>query len=240
MNKATIVLMMLTVWSAGARTARAQDELIETGFINIDGGAQPQRRTVTASTSSPLYDETLTATSVQRIRNGIFFDVSAGYRVGHNLAAGVGYSQFGRPGTGAVTASIPNPDFYDRPLLIAATANNLTHTERAIHGRITYFLPVSSAFSVSVSGGPSYIMVEQAFATGISIAPGTQTYSLGNEKETGHAFGANGGADGTFMFTPSVGVGVVVHYVYGKLDLPSLKGFTVGGVQGGVGLRVRF
>jgi hypothetical protein len=219
--------------------ARAQDDVLHTGFVNIDVGAQPQRQTITASTSFPLYDETATITDTQRIRNGGIFDVSAGIRVAQNLAAGVGYSQFGRAGTGTVTASIPHPDFFDRPQIVASDASNLEHNEHAIHGRITYFMPVSETFDLSVSGGPSYIHVVQGLA-GVTVATGTQTVLLGNETQSGNAFGFNGGVDANFMLAGSFGVGIFVRYTYGKLDLPAVKGFKVGGLQGGVGLRARF
>ena len=95
-KKGTIFLMMLAIWAGGGQKARAQDELVPTGFINIDAGAQPQRQTITATNSFPLYDETATVTVTQRIRNGAVYDVSGGMRIAHNLAAGVGFSQFGR------------------------------------------------------------------------------------------------------------------------------------------------
>ena len=91
MKKGLIFLMVLVAWTASARQARAQSELLQAGFLNIDIGAQPQRQTITASTSFPLYDEVATVTDTQRIRNGMVFDVSGGMRIGHNLAAGAGF-----------------------------------------------------------------------------------------------------------------------------------------------------
>jgi hypothetical protein len=239
-NKATIFLMVLAVWTATARSARAQAELLQSGFINVDAGAQPQRQTITASASFPLYDEVATVTDVQRIRNGMVFDVSGGVRVASNLAAGVGFSQFGRSGTGTVTASIPSPRVFDQPLLVSRDADQLSHTERTIHGRITYFMSLTETFDVSVSGGPSYIHVVQGLATGLTVAPGTQSVSLGTATQSGNAFGVNGGIDANYMVQSSVGLGVWVRYTYGKLDLPDVKNFKVGGLQGGLGLRARF
>ena len=239
-KKGTIFLMMLAIWAGGGRKARAQDELVPTGFLNIDAGAQPQRQTITATNSFPLYDETATVTVAQRIRNGVVYDVSGGMRIATNLAAGVGFSQFGRSGTGTVTASIPSPRFFDQPLIVSRDADNLTHTERTIHGRITWFVPVTDSFDISLSGGPSYIHVVQGLATGVTILPGTQTVSLGNQTQSGNAFGANGGIDGNYKFASRFGVGLWVRYTYGKLDLPDVKGLKVGGLQGGLGLRARF
>jgi hypothetical protein len=239
-KRATIWLLVLAAWAAGAVQARAQDDLLQTGFFNVDVGAQPQRQTITASKSFSLYDETATVTDVQRIRNGAVFDVSGGLRIGHNLAAGVGFSQFGRSGTGTIAASIPSPAFYDRPLIIASDASNLAHTERTIHGRITYFLPVSESLYVSVSGGPSFIHVSQGLATAVSVAPGTQSLSLGNETQSGSTIGVNGDIDANYVLTPGIGIGLFVRYTAGKLDLPAVQDFKVGGLQTGLGLRARF
>jgi hypothetical protein len=235
-----MLLMMLAVWAGGAYDAIAQDEIVPKGFLNIDAGAQPQRQTITASSSFPLYDETATVTVAQRIRNGAVFDISGGVRIGHNLAAGIGVSQFGRTGTGTVLASIPNPRFYDQPLPVAINAGDLEHTERAIHGRITWFVPVTDTIDVSVSGGPSFIHVVQGVATGVTVAQGTQNVVIANETQTGNAFGANGGIDVNLKLTPAFGFGLWVRYTYGKLDLPDVKGLKVGGLQGGLGFRARF
>ena len=231
---------MLAIGALGAGAARAQDEIVQTGFINIDAGAQPQRQTITATNSFPLYDETATITVAQRIRNGAVFDVSGGYRIGHNLTAGAGYSQFGRAGTGVVSASIPSPRAFNAPLIVTRDVSNLDHTERAFHGRITWFMPMTDSIDVSVSAGPSLIHVAQGLATGVTVAPGTQSVSLGTETQSGNAFGINAGADGNMMLVPGFGAGLWIRYTYGKLDLPDVKGLRVGGFQGGLGFRARF
>jgi hypothetical protein len=239
-KKVTLLVTMLAIWALGAGSARAQDEIVPKGFINIDAGAQPQRQTITATNSFPLYDETTTITVSQRIRNGGVFDVSGGVRIGYNLTAGAGYSAFGRAGTGVVSASIPSPRAFDSPLLVTRDAANLDHSERAIHGRITWFVPMTDKIDVSVSGGPSFIHVAQGLATGVDVAPGTQSISLGTATQSGNTFGINAGIDGNMMFVPGFGAGVWIRYSYGKLDLPDVKGLRVGGIQGGIGFRARF
>jgi hypothetical protein len=239
-KKVTLLVAMLAIWAIGARQARAQDEIVKTGFVNIDAGAQPQRQSITATSSFPLYDETATVTVSQRIRNGAVFDVSGGVRIGHNLAAGAGYSEFGRAGTGTVSASIPSPRAFNQPLIVTRDADNLDHTERAIHGRITWFVPVRDSIDVSVSGGPSFIHVVQGLATGVTVAPGTQSISLGSETQSGNTFGVNAGVDANLKLAASYGVGLWIRYTYGKLDLPDVQGLRVGGIQGGLGFRVRF
>jgi len=239
-KKVTLLVTMLAISVVGARQARAQDEIVKTGFINIDAGAQPQRQNITASNSFPLYDETATVTVSQHIRNAAVFDVSGGVRIGHNLAVGAGYSEFGRAGDGSVSASIPSPRAFNQPLIVVQNAANLDHSERSIHGRITWFVPVTESIDVTVSGGPSFIHVVQGLATGVTVAPGTQSISLGSKTQSGNTFGVNAGVDANYMLAPRYGVGLWVRYTYGKLDLPDVNGLRVGGIQGGLGFRARF
>jgi hypothetical protein len=58
--------------------------------------------------------------------------------------------------------------------------------------------------------------------------------------ESGNGFGGNVGADLSTFFSERYGFGVFVRYVAAKVDLPSASGVTVGGVQAGAGLRLRF
>jgi len=99
-------------------------------------------------------------TDVQRIRNGMSSTSSGRVRIASNLAAGVGYSQFGRAGTGTVTGSIPSPRFFDQPLLRQPNADNLTQPSDDSRP-ITYFMPVPETFEYFGLGGPSYIHVVQ-------------------------------------------------------------------------------
>jgi hypothetical protein len=241
LKKTLFVVIVLAVWGAGARQARAQGhELLNAGFVNVDAGAEPQRRTITASSSFSLYDETATVTAIQRIRNGVVFDVSGGMRIRRNLAVGAGFSQFGRAGTGAVTTSIPHPGFFDRPLVVSTDASDLAHTERTIHGRVTWFMPISDTLDISVSGGPSFIHVVQGLATSITVLPGTQSVTVVKETHSGNAIGVNGGIDANYMVRSRLGIGLFVRYTAGTLNLPTAPDFKVGGIQTGLGLRARF
>jgi hypothetical protein len=176
------------------RKAHAQEELVPTGFLNIDAGAQPQRQTILRRTVFPLYDETATVTVTQRIRNGAVFDVSGGVRIA-NLAAGVGFSQFGRTGTGTVTASI-QARFFDQPLLVSRDADNLTHTPSGRFMAALRFKPLADSFDISLSAGPSLIHVVQGLATGVTIAPALNCVPR-QSTQSGNAFGVNAGSTAT-------------------------------------------
>lgn len=242
MTKATTRLTMAVAMAmALAAPARGQgaDPPIKKGFVSVYAGAQPQRRTVTATTSFPLYEETATITSNQRIRNGALIQVGGGVRVRGPLAVGVRFSMFGRPGTSSVSAVIPDPIFFSRPKTVTADASSVEHTERGVHINAVWLVPTGSRFDIALSAGPSIIHVSQEL-TSVSVQPGTQNIAVVKAAETGNAMGFNAGLDATYRITPQYGAGIFVHYAAGSVDLASAPGFEVGGVQAGVGFHVRF
>jgi len=234
----TVGLAWVVVGMCARQTAAQPATGIEaTAFVNIGIGIQPHTRTVTATDSFPLFDETATITSVQEIRNGALFEVGGGYHVSPRFAVGAGFSTFGRAGTGTITASIPDPIFFDRPAIDAANVSDLEHKERSLHLQAIYVAPVSPKVHVAVSAGPSFIFVSQDFGT---ATVGSQGFAPTHKTETGTAFGFNVGAQITYLFRPQYGLGFFVGYDGGSLDLPSSAGMHVGGFRTGLAFQTRF
>jgi hypothetical protein len=229
--------MLVSALSVGKAGAQAVAGAEPKAFVNIGVGIQPHTRTVTATDSFPLFDEAATITSVQDIRNGAVFDVGGGFHVSPRFAIGAGFSTFGRAGTGTITASIPDPVFYDRPTTAAANVSALEHKERSLHLQAIYFAPVSPKVDVAVSAGPSFIFVSQDFAT---ASVGSQGFAPTHKNETGTAFGFNVGAQINYLFQPQYGLGFFLGYDGGSLDLPSSAGMHVGGVRAGLAFQTRF
>jgi hypothetical protein len=232
------VAILIGAWALPAR-AQGQTYPQQAAFINVSVGAQPQRRTLNATDSFSLYDETATTTSVQRIRNGALIDVSAGYRVMRHLAIAAGFSSFGRPGTAILTASVPDPVFYGRPKTIAADAADLKHTERAVHLQAMWFMPVTRRIDVAFSGGPSFIRVNQQVATA-HVASGTQNVTPATIARAGTARGFNAGFQGNYLFRSQYAVGLFVGYAGGTIDLHGAENLKVGGLRTGLAVQARF
>jgi hypothetical protein len=235
--KTTCVLAVCAAMLA-ATPAQAQGGG-DRAFLNVGVGAQPQRRSVTASETFPLYDETATVAAVQHIANGALIEIGGGMRMARGLAVGAAFSMFGRPGGGTLTASVPDPVFYSRPTTVAADASDLQHKERSIHVQAIWLVPVSPRFDISLSAGPSFIRVSQELATA-SVASGTPSATVTRAIESGTAVGVNAAFQGNVMFAPRYGVGIFFGYAGGSLDLPDAKGFRVGGLRTGVALQARF
>jgi hypothetical protein len=224
-----------------AGTARAQSSA-ETprALFDVNVGAQPQRHTIVTASTIPIYQESAAITSTLPIRNGALLDVTGGYRVWPHLAIAVGFSTFGRPSDGAVSATIPNPVFYGRPFAATASAAGLAHSERGVHLQAIWFVPVRDRLELALSAGPSLIHVSQDMTPTVTIAANSQTVSVTPVTQSGFAKGANAGVSVNYLFTPRVGLGVFVRYAGGSIDLPSAGTVAVGGAQTGVGLRLRF
>jgi hypothetical protein len=237
--KTTCVLAVCAaIVAAIPATARAQTSG-ERAFINFGAGAQPERHSLTASESFPLYDETVTVSAEQHISNGPLFEIGGGLRVTRGLAVGAAFSTFGRSGGGTLSASIPDPVFYSRPTSVSRDASDLEHKERNIHLQALWFVPVNSKFDIAVSAGPSFIHVSQELATA-SIVAGAQTVTVTRATETGSTVGFNAGAQGHYLVAPHFGVGLFFGYAGGSVDLPHASDFKVGGFRTGLALQARF
>ena len=242
-RKATFVCGILaTCLLAGARTAHAQQELIKTGFVAVNFGAQSTQRELATSQTSTIYDETATITSSQPIHNGPILEIGGGYRVWPNVTVGARFSTFGfgRTSESTVVASIPDPVAYNRPKTVTQSTSDLTHSEQGMHIQATWFKAVTPRMDISLSGGPSFIHVSQQLTANVTVPPGTQTIVATMEMQSGTAIGFNVGFDGAFMFNPQYGLGLFVRYTQGTVDLPAVTGLKVGGLQSGLGVRVRF
>ena len=72
-------------------------------FINVNGGAQTQSRSVDNSFSIPIYGQTATVATTATIPSGGLFDLSVGYKVRPSIGVAFGFSTFS--GTGAVAGA---------------------------------------------------------------------------------------------------------------------------------------
>lgn len=235
--------LTMAVLLTGGTEAQAQSGRVpgERGYLNVNFGAQPQQRLISNAESFQLYDETATLTTNQPIESGPVFEVGGAYRVMRNISVGASVSFLSGSKTASTAeATIPDPVFYDSFRTVTKTTSGLTHAERGVHLQAMWFLPVIDRLDVALSGGPSFIRVEQQLTTTITVPAGTQDLNVASGTETGTAVGLNAGVDASYMITPRYGVGLSVQYSGGSVNLPSAPDFKVGGVRTGFGLRVRF
>jgi hypothetical protein len=210
------------------------------GFANVNIGFQPTERTFSISNSFPIYGETATLSTGQEVGGGALFDISGGYRIRENLGVGIGFTAFSDTGASTGTVSIPDPLVFNRPVTVPISADNLDHSEQAVHILVTWFVPITNEFDIAVSAGPAFFSVSQDLVASVNIPTATQTATPVVTSEDESAVGFTFAVDGTYLVMRNVGVGAFLRYSGAKVDLPSVPDLSVGGFQVGFGARLRF
>lgn len=235
--------LVLALAACFAPSAHAQQMTwTDRGFLNVNFGVQEVSRTLSAGSEFDLYGETATLSTTQPIDGGAVFDLGAGYKVWKNLAVGLAYTRFKSDADVAIAASIPDPNFFDRPRALTGIAPNAEHSETAVHLQGTWMMPVTDTFDVGFSFGPTIFRVSQDLATAISVtepAPSLGDTTIVRESKTGLGFHV--GVDLNYLFTPRFGAGLLARFSRGSVDLDAAdESLKLGGFQIGGGLRVRF
>jgi len=208
--------------------------------IGINLGAQTQSSTASSDFSFPLYAQTATVTTTAGISGGPLFDANVGYRFMRNIGVGFGFSSFSSTSTATGAATIPNPIFFDRPAQVTLNPVDAKHTERNVYIVATGYVPLTDTIELSLFVGPSFTHVTQDVITAVTVPPGTQSVVTALGNEAGNAKGVNVGADLSYKFTNLVGAGAFIRYNGGSVDLTTLQNVKAGGLQVGIGARLRF
>jgi len=211
------------------------------GFVTIDFGAQVGSHNLDTTSTFPLYDEQATVSSTQKVSGGGFFDVGAAYRVwGQNLLAGVTISHTSSDSDVAITGSIPDPLFFDRPRSISSTVPDANHSETAIHIDAIWMIPVANKIDVGVFAGPTIFLVNQDSISKLDVTEPGPTVTAPLDEVSKTTAGINFGVDVQYMIAKRWGVGGVARYSWGSVSIPGSDKLTVGGFQIGAGARLRF
>ena len=242
-GRGTLVFALFTL---AATSAAAQES---TRFFTINGGYQSSAKTVTGTQVFSKYDEDgETATSYRRAPRGMV-DLGLGMRVRRKVVVGAVVSWSAAGESADIVGKVPHPLFVSQIRTGTASAT-LRHSEVALHLQAHWIIPLPKAMDLTVAAGPSIFRVAQEVVTGgaqdpevgapydkVKIAP------LTTETRRKVAAGFNVGIDIVRMFTARWGAGLAVRYTHAKADVgkdPSSIELEAGGVQAGLGLRMRF
>jgi hypothetical protein len=234
------VTLAVALLTAVASTVTAGAQTTGSGpYVDVNAGAQPERRTVGYATALRVLDEPASAASTQTIGGGAVFDVGVGYRRANRVALGVSVSAFSRSSTATLAATVPDPVFYNAFTTLNTSTAGLRHTEIGIHPKLSWFVPIGEKIELALSGGPSVIRVTHDVPA-VTVTIASRSVAVTADRESGTAIGGNAGADLIYRATPRFGLGFFARYAGGRADLPSIRRLAVGGLQAGAGLRLRF
>jgi len=249
LRAAILATTSLVVAAPAMAQTRATGRRPSSVFISINGGVQQAASDISDHFSFSKNQETETIDVNYQMKPWALFDVGASFRVWKGLAFGAAFSRTTGSGDAEVTANVPHPFFFNQPRTITGTENGIQHAENGIHLQVQYVVPVSDSVHVILGAGPSWINVEHEVVTDVTV---TESYPFDTAAFGGavtkttkaSASGFNAGADVTWMFGRSVGVGGMVRYTRADVDLEPATGRTVamktGGVQAGGGIRFVF
>lgn len=247
----SIAVFTLFALSGVVPTAQAQTEESR-GFLSINGGIQAAGEDFSGrgAFDDPLFGpERASFEADYGAATDNLFDVGGGVRVRGNLAVGAAVSLASRESDAAVSAQLPHPFLFERPRAISGTAAGLARTETAVHLQVQYMIPVSSSFTVTLFGGPTWFNVAQDLVSGVDF---DHEYPYDSARFTGaraaeqsaSAIGVHAGADAAFYFSRAIGVGGTVRFSRGTVEFDAPSGgaveSTAGGLQTSGGLRIRF
>jgi hypothetical protein len=240
---ATLVALAIALTLGHVTAVAAQTQPVPPAiFVNINAGAQPATHTFTTGSTFPIYGETATWSADGHVGNGPLFDVNGGWMSTiMQLGVAAGFSTFSDNESGAVvTASIPHPLIVNSLRSGETSIANMRHSERAGYFQVVYRAPVRNKIDVTVGLGPTFIRVKQDLISGVTVPLRTQDFTPVLETQSKTAVGIVVGFDASYMFMPRVGAGLFVRYAGAKADLPAVPDLKVGGLQAGLGIRLRY
>ena len=223
--------------------------------VHVNGAYQPTVRRYDRSRTFQAYGELAQFLSREEFGGRDHVDAGGAFRIWRRLELGASYTQVSRSGTAVVTGTVPHPIDAGRDRTAPERTVTLPHRQRATHVYAAWRFRLRDAWSVSLSAGPTYFNLRQGIVANPtpSEVGGPPFSEVDLQVDTGehtrNGVGFNAGADFTVMLTPAgfvprLGVGYFVRAALGSIEIPSNAGtqytYYVGGVQTGVGLRVRF
>jgi hypothetical protein len=254
MRRTVLTAAVCVFLTASVRDASAQigQPWIDRGFLNFSIGFESGSETLEDATTFTLFQETGTKAVSASVDSGSIIDFAIGSRVWRNVSVGLGFHRGASSGEAAISASVPNPIFFNQHRNVAFDATDLDRTERAFHIQIGYMFPINPNLDVHVFGGPSFFRVSQEVVSDATFAETGFPFTTVNPtavvtERTDSTGGGHIGVDVSYKLyeTPDVklGGGMFIRYSGATGTIQYLANDVetdLGGFQIGFGARVRF
>jgi hypothetical protein len=220
--------------------------------VHLNGGYQATAEEFQQTFQQRAYGEDARFTATNTVGTGAFGDLGGFVQVRERVGVGATYSHMSKSGTTMLTGTVPHPIAFNNDRAVSVETDTLRHRERATHFHLSWRFPVSAIekLDVTVYAGPSFFNVTQGVVTGVVITepsgPPFATVTIDQITQDVHSrngWGGHAGVDVTYMWTTHFGLGGSARFAGGSVDVPIENdevSLSVGGFQGGGGLRFRF
>jgi hypothetical protein len=244
----TAAALLLAASPLAAQTAARPSPPRERGFIALNGGVQAAGSSGSEHFSYDVHAEAAQVDVDSPGKAPVLVDGTVGLRLWKSAGIAVGFSRGSSDAAAHVEADIPHPFFDDQPRHVSGDTGALANTETATHVQV-YVLKASGRWRIRLSGGGSYFRVERDTVTAVNVDESfpfdTATFrNVTTERASGSGPGFNAAADLSWMLTRRVGVGALVRFTRGSVELNAGADRNVsvdaGGLQVGGGFRFVF
>jgi hypothetical protein len=253
MKQSVLSLLVVCGVCAGvAQDAHAQTGTwADRGYVNFGFGVESGSSSITETQNIVIYEEPGTVTSSTSWTSGSLIDAGFGVRVWRNMTVGISYHQEENDTDAEVTGLIPSPIFFNQPRELNQEAV-LERKEKAAHLVFGWVFPFNDKLDVMLFGGPSFFRLEQDAVSDVEIGEGSSPFTtvvadLDVETRKKSFVGFNVGLDATYIVWSNddlrIGAGGFLRFTQASgdiLQLVSEQPTDVGGLQFGLGARVRF
>ena len=243
-----VSFVALLAIAGSASSAAGQDGWTGRVRAGFTAGAQVDTTRLAQSSTLVEYLEPAPLTAESPAGAVPWFDGGFAVRLFHNVGVGLSFSYLSGTSTAQVEADIPHPFYFNQPRRVSGEVGGVRHKELATHVAAVYVF-ATERIDLALSGGATFFNVEQSFVEDL-IYVETYPYDTAEfvdapltevtESKTGYHVGA----DVTWKFSPSWGIGGLIRFSRARIPF-QLNGLDVGtqdvgGLQAGAGLRVMF
>ena len=201
------------------------------------------------STYAPtIYHEQASFVASYEARKGNTIDAALGYRLSPVLGVEVGASIASRDVAVAITAAVPHPLIFDAPRQVTGSQGyELKETD--LYLNLIYTLKMKR-IGIDLFAGPCFVMADTTLVAEYQVTDSAYPYdevnvNFGSKGVKNTAIGFNAGIAAGYDFGDSLGLVLSARYIVAKAkfdtatDVPGVD-YNVGGLQAGVGLRIKF
>jgi hypothetical protein len=228
----------------------------ERGWIDVNLGAARSGApaSVFVFTDVIFQEPFALAAAYPRPSGGADFDIGGGVMFSKLLGVGLSVTGTGHVDRAGLGVTVPHPHFFSASTTASGTTGDLSRSEGGVNFQIMAAPWNRGSTRLRIFGGPTYFRYDADMVQDINIDQSAFSFSRVNlveitgsniEKITATGWGLHVGADITYFFSRIVGIGAFSRFSRGTVtaDEPlseTSKKISVGGIQGGGGLRLRF
>ena len=238
--------------TVGPVPAAAQSPLTGRLDLHVNFGYQVSSEELRERNEFQAYGETARVEAVHDIAGGQLFDGGGHVNVWRQLSVGASFSQTEGTDDTTLTGTVPHPLRRGADRTLDTDPRSLTHREKATHVHVGWLVPLPDIekLDLRVMGGPTYFNLTQTAVGGVTISEAggppfeaVRVDGVVTGEVVKNGWGGHVAVDIRYLLSPNVGLGGFVRFAGGTIDVPvgdRAVTLSVGGLQAGGGLRVKF